>query len=745
MRVALVVQGLPPFAASGVEAHSAALARALVAEGAVVEALSLRRLPGLAPLAQRREEREGWAVTWINVDPAAPPSEVERADAFTAFLERERPDVVHFEAVRDLGLEAVLALDGLCLPAVYSAHDWFAVSDQTLLLDPSGSPFEPGGRDREAAMAVDLQRLHEAGLDPQAEFALSEEGFEHPAAETHSPPQAWRRRLERKKAAFSLFSARFAASKSTARRLSATLGRAVDWRAPGIDAQSFEGARFRRRGGSVRLGYIGPLGRASGVHLLLEALGELEVEGVETVIHGDTDEREHLRTLRRRARELGVTWGGPYRVEDLPALLESIDVRVIPALWDGGGLFEALEARAARRPVLAARHATLEEVVRDDVDGLFFEPGDAHGLGEAVQRFTREEFLLDRFELELRPPRTVQSEAREWLETYRELVQAAESRRAVPDCPGYLQPFVERYEHFSRLSTRDLLGQVLAGLEVLGEQMGLRATPRELLIMAAGRGSGLRDAAAADRRLIERLQRKIERADAARSELVQRTEAHASRLEELRGRLEEREEALVTLEKEVSEARRARDELAGQREVDAQERSRLEEQLEQRLAAARELSGELERERAAYSQLREERDHLQATLEAGARELRYLRERFSGGDDDGALADHEAIELHFESLEKELRGLREHESWLRRELGGLLEVVAEKGGHSGSLPLSPAGVEASREGIERLAKELEWRRKEMSAAREASSSLFARLAGGSLIQRVRSWQAGGEA
>ena len=575
MRVALVVSGLPPYARSGVEVHGAALAAALAAEGLEVEVCAPRPLPGLVSLAQRREERDGWAVTWINVDPDDPPDEVERAAALGAFLDRERPDVVHFEDLERIGLCAVQEVENRDLPAVYSAHDWFVLSDQTHLLAPDGEEFAPDDRELEARMALARERLREGqNADPSAVLAVEGElsrderermqqllrGDEDEPDLERARADA-RTRAERKKVAFIAFGGRYAVTRHLARRLSATLGRAVDWRAPGIDPGPFSGARTRKReDAGLRFGYIGALDRAEGAHLLLEAFAELEPGSATLVIHGDSDEREHLRRLRARARELNVEWGGPFRAEDTPALLASVDVRLIPTLWTGGACFAALEAAAARRPVIAPRSEGLGDAVRDDVDGLLFDPGCAQSLGRALQRFVAEEFLLDRFELDLREPRSIRLEAREWIDTYKQLVKDMAERRPRPELPAHVASFSKRYEALAGRSDRDLLGQVLAGIELLGEQMGLHSNPLDLLLLAAGRGSNLRDAAAADRHLIERLNRNVERLSGTRTELEERANWHVSQLAELRARVEERETALAGQEAEVEQARRARDE-----------------------------------------------------------------------------------------------------------------------------------------------------------------------------------------
>jgi hypothetical protein len=72
---------------------------------------------------------------------------------------------------------------------------------------------------------------------------------------------------------------------------------------------------------------------------------------------------------------------------------------------------------------------------------------------------------------------------------------------------------------------------------------------------------------------------------------------------------------------------------------------------------------------------------------------------------------------------------------------GTQDGATDAGGEE-SLPEPEEVAGAISEGhraLERVVKELAWRRDEMDQARLASETLFARLAGGGLAQRARMW------
>jgi glycosyltransferase involved in cell wall biosynthesis len=131
--------------------------------------------------------------------------------------------------------------------------------------------------------------------------------------------------------------------------------------------------------------YYGKLIFNKGVHLLLEALNELDARAV---IVGFGDYRAEL----ERAAPAGTLFTGPLEHRHLVHLLPLADVAVVPSIFPEAFGMVAAEAAAAGCPPLVARHSGLEEIALGleeaypaDLRRLAsFETGDSLDLGDKL-------------------------------------------------------------------------------------------------------------------------------------------------------------------------------------------------------------------------------------------------------------------------------------------------------------------------------------------------------------------------
>ena len=133
---------------------------------------------------------------------------------------------------------------------------------------------------------------------------------------------------------------------------------------------------------SLVVGSVGRLVAVKNYALLLQAFAALRREDAVLLLAGDGPERAALEQLAQglgvasRVRLLGHR-------DDVPAVLAALDVFALSSRSEGMSN-TLLEAMAAGLPIVATRVGGNAEIVRDGVDGLLVDDGDAPGLAHAL-------------------------------------------------------------------------------------------------------------------------------------------------------------------------------------------------------------------------------------------------------------------------------------------------------------------------------------------------------------------------
>ncbi|MDH3717920.1 MAG: glycosyltransferase, partial [Planctomycetota bacterium] len=130
-----------------------------------------------------------------------------------------------------------------------------------------------------------------------------------------------------------------------------------------------------------------------GMEVLLEGLSQLRTQGTRFTLRavGYFQDAQYEAHIKHRVGELGledvVDWRG--FSDNVYDELAQMDVFVLPSLFGEGMPLAVLEAMAAGVPVVSTDVEGTPEAVRDGVDGLIVEPGNAHALAAALQRIIR--------------------------------------------------------------------------------------------------------------------------------------------------------------------------------------------------------------------------------------------------------------------------------------------------------------------------------------------------------------------
>jgi len=707
MRICLVSHGFPPHERTGVENYTAALARALARAGHEVEVFAPRRERELPHLSVRRVEREGYGLTWLTLnneprDPAEALNPPGVAARFADFLERERPQVVHFQHVIKLGIDLLSEARARGIPCVYTAHDYYPVCHRFTLMKPDLSrcttPALAAACARcDLGLAL-LNRIPELGdyhMGALPEQLSAEErarlaivlGEEEPAQAELAAERASaieRRALldEHRRSTFAQVDLVLAPTRFLAQQLEAGgLPRASIRHLPyGIETAALAGlppVRPAREAGQrkLRFGFIGGISKHKGVHVLLEAWVKLR-GAAELALWGDSSDRAYADLMRARALELGTTWHGPFEQARLAACLAQVDVLVVPSIWYENYPIAIREAFAALRPVIASRVGALPESVRDGVDGLLFEVGDASALAQALRRCVDEPELVPRLAAGIERVHDLREQVAELERIYAQCIERAQ-RGPRAQLPASAAAALARVSELHALPARELFRRTLAGLEQLRVELGVQGEPVHELIYGA---------------------------------------------------LHESSQALVAIRDGESERDWLRERISA---LEATE-----------LAFAEREAwhlAQLANERAELEWRRGETTEQQRALEALQKERDWLRETIAGHEAARASLERERdwLARTLEHEQEKARALAAERDWLR---GQAQAPAAASDARQRELEAARAEAKRLEQRLTAIERELEWRRSEMRAALQSESGLLRGVVARSALgKRVAGW------
>lgn len=406
MRVLSVLHRFLPRYAAGTEVYAGELNRELSRRGHQV-ALFTGDPAAAAPYTYTWEDLPVLAVPWRSGRPASPvatflagfgnPAVEQR---FRDYCRAQKPDIVHVHHL--LGLSPTLPALARRLGArvVVTLHDyWFRCSNTWLLrYDEQVCP-GPGLGFHCAGCA-----LYRLGRKP------------NPAIMAPAAPLFVARTM-RLRHALRLADALIAPSHLVARVFAAdpalrdklhTIPHGVSPPTPLAAAE-----RPPKRDG-VRFGYVGSLIRAKGAHVIIEAFNGLPAGPDELHLYGDlTADGVYSAGLRQLAARPGVHFHGRVEHQQVLAALSTMDVLLVPSLWQETFAVNVDEAQALGVPVVVSSITAAVERIQPEVNGLQAPPGDVAAWRAQMRRLRDEPDLLGRLRAAARRPKSAAAHAEE--------------------------------------------------------------------------------------------------------------------------------------------------------------------------------------------------------------------------------------------------------------------------------------------------------------------------------------------
>lgn len=437
MKLALAIGWYYPDGRGGTEGYAATLAHAARAAGHVVHVVAPQA--GLA--GTRTYEHEGIPVFRYGT-PVAPTRDEVRgtvaargAEALHAWVQRERPDLVHVHAfVTGLGLAEVRAARAAGARVQVTSHaarlGWLC--ERGTLLERGTTPCD--GRAEPARCAACVLAGQPAPIGgavaavPVRASAVALAVLPGRAATLVGLPALIEDNLARQRALFDEIEA-FVTLTAFGREVLVANG------APAAKVHVNRLGCVPPAGGvkpgpdaaptaaPVTVGYVGRFDQVKGLDLLAAALTRLpRTVPLRVAVHGpvDTDDERAVRDAFVAAvgDDPRVTIGGAVSREALGDVLRGFDLLACPSRTFEGGPTVAIEAMAVGTPVLGAAVGALRELVHDGTWGRLVPPEDADALAAALREVAERPALVDGWRRALPPARTMDDVTAQQLALY---------------------------------------------------------------------------------------------------------------------------------------------------------------------------------------------------------------------------------------------------------------------------------------------------------------------------------------
>ncbi len=422
MRILFVVHGFPPDALGGTEIYTEGIARAMRETFAEEVFVITREADEQRPeYAVREYERHGLTVFSINNNFSRCQSfaETYRSPAIrlitSRLVDRIEPDIVHIQHLTCLSTELVLELGQRRIPTVFTLNDYWLICHRGQLLDTNLERCEgpQQGCDRcvmphaglsgpgyssAAALAALVGRLPGGIARPLRRIGGRVVPFLGRRANAADAGLERSRHMLDIAGRTNLFLAPSQTLRDHFIRFGVPAER-VRHIHQGIDHGPLEDLKHEPSD-RLRIGFLGSMMASKAPHILLEAFAllpegaaTLEIFGGFAAYHGDDSYRQEVEPLLDRP---GVNHHGSLPHDQVAKAFAAIDVLVVPSIWLENAPFVIREAFIAGTPPIVTDHGGMAEMVRHDVDGLRFTPGDPHALSDALRRFLTEPDLLER-------------------------------------------------------------------------------------------------------------------------------------------------------------------------------------------------------------------------------------------------------------------------------------------------------------------------------------------------------------
>lgn len=334
------------------------------------------------------------------------------AERFRRVLEEERPDVVHFFHLRNLGADLLLVAAELGIRTVVHLMDFWYLCPEFTLRRTDGTLCQgpPDG-------GLGCVKCHKPELAGTFDGEIAGAAARDFAVAAGRTGFGWSQ------------ATRFAALMQRPAYLRSVLSRADAVVAPsrflrdmfgrngfdtgkivvipyGLEPDRVRRIEVERPRDPLRLAFAGVLSPWKAPHVPIRAVRRLQRD-VRLTIHGRLEEgmfADYIASLRAEAGDdPRIHFPGAFVHDQLSEVLAETDLLVVPSTWYENTPFVMLEAFAAGVPVLCSDLGGMTELIEEGRNGFLFPPEDDAALAERIDALCADPDIVRRMRPEVPP------------------------------------------------------------------------------------------------------------------------------------------------------------------------------------------------------------------------------------------------------------------------------------------------------------------------------------------------------
>ncbi|TLD81034.1 glycosyltransferase [Helicobacter sp. MIT 05-5293] len=364
MRILKVIHGFPPDYMAGSEVYSFTLCRALQKMGHEVFVFTRIECELLKPYSTYEECLEGIKIMRINKPKQY--SYVEKFydssidEAFREYLKKINPDIVHFGHLCHLSLNLVEIAKSQGKKVVFTLHDFWLFCVKGQLINKENQRCSVSS----VSKCVDCSPYNTN--KSEVKKALDDLAHIREIVDVFITPSYTLRDYFLKQGV--------SASK-------------IIYQKYGFDKECITyKKRHFKPDSKLRFGFMGRIIPTKGIEVLIKAFNELPREHL--AIYGDKP------SGKRFLETENIAFKGGYDNANINAILNMLDVLIVPSIWLENSPLVIQEAFLAGVIVVASDIGGMKELIREG-EGFLFRAGDSKDLANCIQNITQNPTLLN--------------------------------------------------------------------------------------------------------------------------------------------------------------------------------------------------------------------------------------------------------------------------------------------------------------------------------------------------------------